>query len=507
MNKALFFSLLILTATCSFAQQPNQSLHFLNAKPEWSHISFYNAFSDPRTIPRLVKDPIISDSAIYLVTDLCYSHCYGYGIEKLDARNGKEIWKDYYYSEIKNERKAPVNVSLKNDEVEILLMKENDKSNFPYLAWFKSNINAVKYCSTGEKCDSLITSPNDSLNIQTEMYVDFKGTKAGSFASKQNDTTLYVRYRSISQKFNLIVQRLDNKGHRIDSMKTILPLFAKNARIFNYQSGKYFAMISTESDSFSQCFLAYFNKNFVLEKWIDISKHFKMNIGSTFVPYYDENRIVLGRFLGNVEIDNQLKDYYSFVMVNHKGELLDKMEEVLVTPLSDCIALPIGIENKLMVLNSELNKKAINVFSGANKLEKTLKLSSKTYLYDAYPMPNNQIMLDLVYFDTLANKKTNVVKQFSLLNLAELGFITKVENASPSSFKFYPNPAKDQITIATDVEYDGVKIFSIDGKIIYNLKKAHNSIDINILPSGMYFIELWNQTKPITRKEKLIKIQ
>ena len=199
---------------CSFAQQPNQSLHFLNAKPEWSHISFYNAFSDPKTIPRLVKDPIISDSAIYLVTDLCYSHCYGYGIEKLDTRSEKELW----------------------------------------------------------------------------------------------------------------------------------------------------------------------------------------------------------------------KDYYSFVMVNHKGELLDRIDEVLTTPWSDCIALPIGKENKLMVLNSELNKKAIKVFSGVNKLEKTLKLSNAAYLYAAYPMPNNQIMLDLVYFDTLTNKETNYVKQFSLLNLAEFGYITKVKN-------------------------------------------------------------------------------
>lgn len=496
----------MLNAICSFAQQPTQSLNFLNAKPKWSHVSFYNTFNDPNTIPRLVKAPIISDSAIYLVTDLCYSHCYGYGIEKLDANSGKELWKDYYYSETKNERKAPVNVKLKNGDVEILLMKENNKTNFPYLAWFYSNINAVKYCSTGEKCDSLITLPNDSLNIQTEMLVDFNGTKAGSFASQQNDTTLYVRYRSISKKLNIIIQRLDNKGHRIDSMKTILPLFARNVRIFNYQLDKYFAIISTESDSFSQCYLAYFNKNFQLEKWIDITKHFKLNVGSTAVHYYDDNRIVLVRVLSDVIINNQSVDYYNFVMVNPQGDFLDEINEFLAEPWSGCAAVPIGNKNKLMVLNSDFSNKTIKVFSGANKLEKTLKLSSKTILYHAYTLPNNQVMLDLVYFDTLANKKTNVVKQFSLFNIEELGFTTKVENPLPTSFKFYPNPANEQITIETDIEYDAVKIFSIDGKIIYNLKKANNSIDISLLPSGMYFIQLWNKTEPIVRKEKLIKL-
>ncbi|MGV6829819.1 MAG: T9SS type A sorting domain-containing protein [Flavobacteriales bacterium] len=67
-----------------------------------------------------------------------------------------------------------------------------------------------------------------------------------------------------------------------------------------------------------------------------------------------------------------------------------------------------------------------------------------------------------------------------------------------SSFKVYPNPVKDELLISLNSELNDFNIFiySIDGKLFLSLNDLeinNNSIDLQKLTSGIYFIQFKNK--------------
>jgi len=84
--------------------------------------------------------------------------------------------------------------------------------------------------------------------------------------------------------------------------------------------------------------------------------------------------------------------------------------------------------------------------------------------------------------------------------------VTVKEIAQNNSFSFYPNPAKDHVTIDSENTIDELTIIDVTGKIVYtqqHLTNRTNSIDVSTLKNGVYFIRLKSNTKITT--SRLIK--
>ena len=87
--------------------------------------------------------------------------------------------------------------------------------------------------------------------------------------------------------------------------------------------------------------------------------------------------------------------------------------------------------------------------------------------------------------------------QNSLTNNEQVPFQNKIE--------IYPNPASDKLFI--DIRSEGhvklqITFFNTNGSIVYNkvVSEYHNTIDISIIPSGLYFIQVLTENSIMNKK-------
>jgi hypothetical protein len=64
-----------------------------------------------------------------------------------------------------------------------------------------------------------------------------------------------------------------------------------------------------------------------------------------------------------------------------------------------------------------------------------------------------------------------------------------------TDFTMYPNPSANEITIGqelADKKFDNIRLYDASGKLIetFHLKDRQQTIDVSVLSSGLYFVEL-----------------
>ncbi|MBF8455833.1 T9SS type A sorting domain-containing protein [Kaistella sp. G5-32] len=72
--------------------------------------------------------------------------------------------------------------------------------------------------------------------------------------------------------------------------------------------------------------------------------------------------------------------------------------------------------------------------------------------------------------------------------------ILAVGDSEKEAVKIYPNPVKNQITVTGISKAQSFEIYSMDGKLIKTGKySSDQTIDVNILPKGIYFLKIDDQ--------------
>jgi len=74
------------------------------------------------------------------------------------------------------------------------------------------------------------------------------------------------------------------------------------------------------------------------------------------------------------------------------------------------------------------------------------------------------------------------------------------EVAGTSSLNVYPNPVKNSFEISSDRIIEHVNVFNMQGKQVLNLTQTLNKVNMEGLPSGMYFVNARVDGKTITKK-------
>lgn len=102
-----------------------------------------------------------------------------------------------------------------------------------------------------------------------------------------------------------------------------------------------------------------------------------------------------------------------------------------------------------------------------------------------------------IYFDSNPVIRTNT---WETLFVPELSV---VENTS-SGFTVYPNPARDQITIASESlqTIDKIEIFDLPGKKVVSkmVSSAETTLDVSVLPTGIYLMQITSGDRKSTVK-------
>ena len=82
------------------------------------------------------------------------------------------------------------------------------------------------------------------------------------------------------------------------------------------------------------------------------------------------------------------------------------------------------------------------------------------------------------------------------------GDTLSIEDEALADVEIYPNPVKDILTITTSAQLTDyvATVFDINGKRVMNQKLSSNSLDVNELQTGIYFLRLESEGRSIKRK-------
>lgn len=522
MNKANYSFLFLFLSRFLIAQQPANPLSFLNFKPKWSHYSYASTLPDSTQDHwQAFRKPLIVNNDLYLVMNNIDNFFQGHLLEKLDINTGEGLASHQQFNKEKNERHYVYSIKPHGDYIDMLFFKENSRNITPFIysAWVQSNYNSYRFCANSlSVCDSTINNPLDTNN---------KIIKNGIFNShlyySENKVLNVECSKDATQKKAFYTVRILNKnGKMIDS--TEVELFLKYSNIgdiqlYEYDEGKYISfVIATDLNDANhlEVKLIYFNADFEVEKVLDISEKIK-NATLLYLGYEDnENFVVTSR--NDSIIDNVKYRNYSYYIFNHNGEKLDeisfknanlgKFEYMFGTLLKPSKKILTMVRKFTKDKNVKIEFMLSNNKGSADVI-KTIYPNRHIRNYDIYSMPNNHILAYIRDADStdIRYKKIPWRTHWVMFSPESLNIPLAIEDLNLPKFSFYPNPATEYINIQTDVIYDAVCLYSIEGKLVKKIENQHNRIDISSFPVGLYFLELRQKGRIVAKIEKFIKVE
>lgn len=69
-----------------------------------------------------------------------------------------------------------------------------------------------------------------------------------------------------------------------------------------------------------------------------------------------------------------------------------------------------------------------------------------------------------------------------------------------NSVKLYPNPVNDRLFIKSTEQIESVTIYNINGQLIKRTNETINGVDVSVLSSGLYMIEIKTNNNTINQK-------
>ena len=132
------------------------------------------------------------------------------------------------------------------------------------------------------------------------------------------------------------------------------------------------------------------------------------------------------------------------------------------------------------------------------------------YINDGEQNFNPEIVVDNIYrpYNPIYTIDVNGDNRIDIIsNSSENGKIAWYENTwelsleenSISSFSVYPNPTREKIHIKSNMEISQIEIFNQLGVLVLSAIK-NSTIDVSSLSSGIYFLEISNNTEAIVKK-------
>jgi CubicO group peptidase (beta-lactamase class C family) len=73
--------------------------------------------------------------------------------------------------------------------------------------------------------------------------------------------------------------------------------------------------------------------------------------------------------------------------------------------------------------------------------------------------------------------------------ITDLSCVTATKEMHSTGFKLFPNPAKDLVEIQSDIDFDQMQLFNVQGQLLKTMP-AQQTFSVKGLPAGLYFVQL-----------------
>ncbi len=129
------------------------------------------------------------------------------------------------------------------------------------------------------------------------------------------------------------------------------------------------------------------------------------------------------------------------------------------------------------------------------------------FLIHAYPNGNMGVQTEqITVFDPTDSMNTTMSRNYEVTATAPSGIST----ISNQDLSVYPNPIKDNFTIALNTSYSHINaaIYNVLGRKVAefkNVKNGNSNFNISYLPNGSYFLKLENADKSYTQCRLITK--
>jgi uncharacterized repeat protein (TIGR01451 family) len=164
--------------------------------------------------------------------------------------------------------------------------------------------------------------------------------------------------------------------------------------------------------------------------------------------------------------------------------------------------------------NVQINEKIVRFnFPNINLPDSTTdELNSHGYVqYKVKLKPNLPIGTQIsntayIYFDFNSPVVTNTVTNTVAVDTSVTIGIHNIAKDNSFAVTVYPNPANQQLTIATTAEGSAIGIYNTQGQSVnsYVMHGTAQTFNIGTLPSGIYYVEVQNNGQVI--RKKLVKL-
>ncbi len=119
--------------------------------------------------------------------------------------------------------------------------------------------------------------------------------------------------------------------------------------------------------------------------------------------------------------------------------------------------------------------------------------SPHTFFEVEMPADGGMINLTVVFSDNL-----DCFSEENLGTAPECEILDIIDNEVYKNIFFYPNPVQSTLNIQSEMTFDNIQIYSLQGKLM--TKTTNNKIDVSLLSSGLYFVKLSDNGRSITKK-------
>lgn len=522
MKKTLLSLTFIVLCQYTFAQLPTKPIQFLNFKPKWSHYMYSSQLADSAqdyNIIRYTRKPLVIDNDLYLLGNSSEYFYQGHLLEKLELSSGKLLAQHQYFDKNKNERHVACSIKEDGNSIEMLTFKENSRSLNPfiYTFWGYSNYNSFRFCNnTLTVCDSIITNPLDSNNTLLNTLVG----QSYLFRRGKNIINVEARETHNENRVYYVKRVLDEKGYLIDSTTINLPVkYSKISVVLirEFKEGQYLSYVYSENATDNKQFevkMVYFNTDFVIDKILDITSQLQPT-RNLFLHYEDADNFMLSTYNNSI-VNNINVRYYKYYIFNHKGDKINEIsfQEPLIENKEFMNATILQPSKKILGVVRRLtndNKTRLDFMLANNKggadLVKSVYPDRHIRVYYPYSMPDNHVLLYIRDADSTDTKykTTPWWTNWTMFSPESLNITASSDlpTALPN-FQLSPNPAESFVRITTDLTYDAIVLYSVEGKQLMNKKTTDSILDISALPKGMYFLALQHKGQPITTLQKMI---